>query len=110
MRRVMCVNLPNWPVQRLCHEKPGLRDKQMVVVSPQAVGGQKVVFCSAQAVRSGIRPGMPLAEAVASNSQLCIEEENLEGDKRSLKRLARWAQRFSPIVGLEENPRPDSLL
>jgi protein ImuB len=53
---------------------------------------------------------MSVAEAVAIERSLSIEEEDPEGDIRALKELAKWAECFSPLVGLEEEPRPESLL
>jgi protein ImuB len=53
---------------------------------------------------------MPVAEAVAVNPQLLVEEEDPEKDLLVLQELAEWATRYSPIVGLEEGPAPQSLL
>jgi protein ImuB len=51
-----------------------------------------------------------LAEALAIEKQLFIWDEDVAGDRRALERLAEWAQRYSPIVGLEEEAPPQSLL
>jgi protein ImuB len=53
---------------------------------------------------------MPLAEARASNRHLSVHEENPQRDVRALEKLAAWAERYSPIVGLEEGPAPECLL
>lgn len=58
----------------------------------------------------GIRPGMLLAQAQAITSVLSVVDENSKRDRSSLQQLAVWAQRFSPLVGLEESPEPSSLL
>jgi protein ImuB len=47
---------------------------------------------------------------VAIEPCLLIHEEDPEGDRRGLEQLAEWLVRFSPCVGLEEGPSPQSLL
>lgn len=77
---------------------------------------------------SGIRPGMPLAEATALASfargaerfaggegqgevpALHLEMADPFTDRTALVRLAEWCQRFSPTVGLEEAAAAESLL
>jgi protein ImuB len=70
----------------------------------------EVVVCSRRAAKEGVRPGMPIAEARAIEPRLDVYEEDPAGDLRALKRLAQWAERYSPIVGLEDDPSPQSLL
>lgn len=41
---------------------------------------------------------------------LSVCQEDPANDRRALERLAVWAQRYSPIVGLEEGATPQSLL
>jgi protein ImuB len=53
---------------------------------------------------------MPLAEALAIAPSLHIEEEDAARDRQALEHLAVWAERYSPIVGLEEGSSPRSLL
>ena len=43
MKRVMCVYLPNWPLQRLRQERHELRGKAVIVVDSQAARGPRVV-------------------------------------------------------------------
>jgi protein ImuB len=53
---------------------------------------------------------MSLAEAKAIESTISVIDEMAERDREGLKRLTGWAQRFSPIVALEESAVPSSLL
>src|SRR5438132_13686301 len=106
----MCIYLPQWPLQRLRRQRPELRGKPVGLVDAQAARGATVVLCSAPAGRAGIRPTMPVAEALAIDPTLGIEETNPERDLDALKQLAGWAERYSPIVGLEEGRSPQSLL
>jgi protein ImuB len=53
---------------------------------------------------------MPVAEARAIDQRLVVQEEDPEQDVKALSRLAQWLERYSPYVGLEEGPAPESLL
>jgi protein ImuB len=110
MKRVMCVYLPEWSIQQLCHEQPELRGKPFILVDSQAARGPLVVRCSSAASRLGIRPGMPVAEATAVHRELLIHEVDPEKDVQALGQLAQWLERYSPFVGLEDCPDPQSLL
>src|SRR5579871_4614227 len=102
MKRVMCVYLPGWPLQRRAHGNPALRDKPLAIADPRAARGPRVVLCSRRAVQSGVRPGMPVAEALAVEPRLLVLDADPEEDLHALERLAEWAGRFSPVVGLED--------
>jgi protein ImuB len=65
MKRVLCVWLPSWPLQRVCDARPELRGKAVLIYEPQGSRGSRVVIASRLAAQWGIAPGMPLAEAVA---------------------------------------------
>jgi protein ImuB len=53
---------------------------------------------------------MPLAEALAIHASLSVHEHDAEADRAALWQLAKQAERYSPIVGLEEGPAPEGLL
>ncbi len=53
---------------------------------------------------------MPVAEALAIHPSLHLEEEDPQRDRQALEELAHWAERYSPIVGLEEGEKPECLL
>jgi protein ImuB len=53
---------------------------------------------------------MPVAEARAVAGQFELHEEDPEADLRTLRQLAQWAERYSPLLGLEDEPAPQSLL
>jgi protein ImuB len=106
----MCVYLPGWSLQRLGHEQPALRGQAVAVVDFQAARGPRVVLASRRALRSGVRPGMTLAEAVALVPQLDAHAYDAEADRTGLLQLAKAAECYSPFVALEEGPAPQSLL
>jgi protein ImuB len=53
---------------------------------------------------------MPTAEALAMAPRLRLVEDDPAADRQALEHLAAWATRFSPLVGLDDEPRPQSLL
>src|SRR5262245_12403258 len=110
MKRVMCVYLPRWPLQRRRHVTPECRDKPVVIAQARLSARPKVLLCCDRAAQAGIRADMPLAEARAILPDVVVFDDDPERDRRALERLAEWAERYSPIVGLEEDPAPRSLL
>jgi len=99
-------------------------------IFPSARNGPAIVSASENAWASGVRSGMPLAEArsmsvplrpttTRSRSRSTTAqpfEETLffewapAKDRAALVDIAEATRRFSPIVGLDEMPVPDSLL
>jgi impB/mucB/samB family len=88
---------------------PALRrtsEPASVVLVRTVASRQLVVFACENARRSGIDPGMTLAEANALCENLQHQEHQPEKDLQGLYRLARWMVRFSPVVAIEP---PDAL-
>ncbi len=69
-----------------------------------------ITACSPRAERLGIRVGQPLAEAKALMRNARFLSADAAADRETLRQLALDAQRFSPLVGLEEGIWPESLL
>jgi protein ImuB len=53
---------------------------------------------------------MPVAEALTIGRGLRVLDDDPAEDLHTLERRAEWAECFSPVVGLEEGPRPQGLL
>src|SRR5262249_15054528 len=82
MRRVMCMYFPKWPLQRLCCERPELRDKPVAIIGQgTAARGPQILLVSMLANRSGIRTDMPVAEAMAIQPQLSTVEVDPDRDR-----------------------------
>jgi protein ImuB len=96
-------------LQRIRRDRPDLRDSPFAVTRPVANKGSKVAACCERASAHGIRTGMVLAEALAMWPRLTCVEEDVDADRRVLIELAAWAQRYSPIVGLEDAIAPTCL-
>ena len=142
MNRLLCVWLPNWPIQRRRHQQTLLESthilgekneleraaselgdeqsesRQLVGKTPILVWGEhrrrgrRVLACCPKARASGVRIGMPIAQAsewcVAKSSQnpMGVLPEVLPHDPgEDLKVLQQLAEKFhhhvSPLVAIE---------
>jgi protein ImuB len=84
--------------------------RPLAIAQLSSTGAQIISCCCDGALQSGIRPGMSLAEARATTKHLAVFADDPERDVGTLKKLAVWADRYSPIVGVEEGPAPQALL
>mgnify|MGYP002784502272 CR=1 FL=1 len=97
-------------MQRLLQARPELRDRPVALAQPILRRGAVVRLSCLRARRAGVRPGMPVAEARAVAPALTLIDDDPLADRQALQQLAAWAERFSPVVGLEESPAPESLV
>ena len=136
-KRVLCIWLPNWPIQRLVVAQPELNGRALVLVARAPRQGERVVYVSSAACRHGVRVGMPLAEVTALKScragvppadagqsgrdgrttnvsgqgpEFVLRAHDPDADRVALETLAGWCEQFSPVVGLETADEPASLL
>jgi protein ImuB len=105
----MCVHFPHWTLQRLRQARPDLRDRPLAITRPIAGKGSKVIACCPLACRHGVRPDRPAAEALAILPGLALVEEDADADREALRDLAPQMERYSPIVGLDEDAAAASL-
>ncbi len=129
MTRMVCVWLPNWPLQRLRHERPELRDRPIVLFSntgnrgPRVAGvGRALLPVANHETGKSAHPttvdsltiGMPLAEAEALLAGQAvtthIERHDPAADIAGLRELARTCNSFSPLFGIEEAESPECVL
>jgi protein ImuB len=112
--RILCLHLPNWPVQRLLVAERQRDPHQPLVLSARdSRRGQLVTACNAAARRRGARAGMPLAEATALLGDYGqTAPADPVADLAALAQLAERCERYSPHVGWEttdpappQNPR-----
>jgi protein ImuB len=69
-----------------------------------------VTVCGPKAERLGVCISQPLTEAKALMPKAVFLPADVVADRQALCQLALDGQRFSPWVGLEEGPCPESLL
>lgn len=86
--------------------QPQLKNAPFVLRAPSQ-GRMIITAANAIAERSGIIPGMVLADARAIFPDLKVLDDKADLIPRLLRRLAEWCIRFTPIVALDP---PDGLL
>jgi protein ImuB len=95
MRRILCIHLPNWPIQ--C--KRELDPRQPIILQARdARRSQLVASCNAAAWDRGMRPSIPLAEATALAHCVVLPADDAS-DLAALAKLATHCEQFSPLVG-----------
>jgi protein ImuB len=127
-KRILCLWLPRWPIQRRLVAQPSLKGRPIVLHARDPRRGECVAVCSTAALRQGVRVGMPLAEArsllgaenegwlaersdaPAANHSAFLFPHEPDSDRAALLQLAAWCEQFSPLVGLENHPEPQALL
>src|SRR3972149_3972389 len=97
MTRILCLWLPNWPIQRLTRTRPELSGRAVVLEAP-GVRGSRVAACCRAAAAQGGGVDMPLAEAKSLLRRVAIERHDGAADCQELRRLAAARQQVSPSV------------
>lgn len=97
--RILCVQLPNWPVQRLIRDQPELRHQPLVLYGKLGRQPRCVWACNELARAQGVRLGMPMVEAKRrfDGYQQAIDQA---ADLAALEQLAVQCQRFTPYCGV----------
>ncbi|WP_245293300.1 Y-family DNA polymerase [Mongoliimonas terrestris] len=70
-------------------------------------GAVRLVAVDAAAEAAGVRPGLSLADARALLPTLAVDDADPAADAALLAAVADWADRYTPLVGLDP---PDGLL
>lgn len=119
MRKVICVWLPTWPIDRLRRRlrQPNARDEDGSAIVLVAESHARLVVrgrCEAAAT-VGVCPGMALAHARALlvDHHLHVHPHQPKRDAIALAAIARWAHRLAPVVAIDNTHdplEPDGLL
>src|SRR5258708_1389565 len=103
MPRVVSIFLPTWPTDRLRRRMGSAAppvETPLVMVGRD--GRRRVVLAAdAAAQRSGLRVGMPATKAQAVVAERSMHDADPAADADALERLAVWALRYSPMVGVD---------
>lgn len=120
--------MPEWPVQRLVVARPEYRQQCVALFETDARKGKRVSAASPLARRAGVTTGMPLAEArsllefattagrkVADGDDgkqpadkkqpdpFFLLSHEVATDEEALREFAWTLDRFSPVVGIEQD-------
>jgi protein ImuB len=60
----------------------------------------RLVACNKEALRLGVKPGMPVAAAQALTSDLRIVPRDMAAEEAAIERIAAWAIQFTPAVAI----------
>jgi protein ImuB len=77
-----------------------------VVVAPVEAALRLTAVNDAASVL-GLRPGLALADARAMHPRIAVIEADAQADRRLLEAVADWADRYTPLAGLDA---PDGLV
>jgi protein ImuB len=100
MRRIASIGLPRLAIERWRTASAAPPDTPVALVV-EAAHGQLIHAVTAAAAAGGAQPGMRLTDARALTPSLLAEPADPAGDAALLKRLARWAARWSPVVEVD---------
>ncbi len=74
-------------------------------------GVERIAACSHEAAALGVVCGQPTAEVTGLNIPgMAVFAHDAEADREALAQWAERCERFSPLVGVDDAPEPDSLL
>jgi protein ImuB len=100
MRRIASIFLPALAIERWLKASDCAPDAAVALVV-EAAHGQLIHAVTPAAAERGAYPGMRLTDARALDPKLLAEAADPAGDAAVLKRLARWAGRWSPLVEVD---------
>ena len=100
MQRVVSMWFSRLASDRALRSRPGAGPFVLVAKEDNA---DRVHCLNWAAERAGLWRGMPLVDAQAFCPDLHSRPADLHGDRRFLTALRRWAMRYCPWVGLDEN-------
>lgn len=101
--------LPRLATDRVTRARPDpgvLSDRSLAIVG-QRQNAERLIAVNAEAERLGLRAGLTLAEARAMHPDFAAASEEPAADAETLQRIARWCERYTPLVALDP---PDGVL
>jgi protein ImuB len=109
MRRVLSIWFPALPIERWARSG-GCQPDGPVVLTVEGTHGPIIHAVTKAAAERGARPDARLTDARALDPALVAVPADLEGDAALLERLAKWAQRWSPLVEVDGTDAPSTAL
>jgi protein ImuB len=109
MRRIVSVWLPDWPITvwskaagRAPPDISAAAEKGPLALTERTTHGLVLAAVNPAARALGLRRGQAHADACAVIPALESHPAEPEREAAMLRRLALWAERFSPLVGVDE--------
>lgn len=101
MHRVLSLWFPHLAIDRATRRDVSLRDVPFAFVSESA-NRITLYAVNGRARASGVTEGMSLSDARAVCPQLATRPADPRADARLLRSLARWMQRYSPLIAFDK--------
>lgn len=95
--RVACIAVPHFMVEVERLHEPALLGRPVVVGGPPEER-KAVLDCSSEAMARGIRPGMPLREALSRCAEAAFVEAHPEWYEATTLALVSALRELSPLV------------
>ena len=92
--------MPNLAIERWA-KSSGFAPDSPVVLTVEGTHGPVIHAVTRAAAAVGAKPGARLTDARALEPSLIAVPADPEGDRALVQRLARWAQRWSPLVEVD---------
>ena len=110
-RRILALWFPCLPTDRILaarHDRisrtstsAGAAERPPLVLAETMANTQRLSACCEKAAGLGLVPGLGLAAARAMHPAIEVMPADPAADARFLNRLALWATRYTPLVGLD---------
>ena len=100
MKRILFIWLPHLAIERWAKSN-GLPPENPVVLTVEGAHGPVIHAVTKSAAERGARAGARLTDARALDPALVAIAADPEGDAALVRRLARWAGRWSPLVEVD---------
>ena len=100
MIRVLSIWLPSLAIERWA-KSSDLPPDTPVLLTIEGTHGPIIHAVTGIAAQRGARPGARLTDAKALDPSLIAVPADPAGDAMLLRRLARWAARWSPLVEVD---------
>ncbi len=100
MKRVLSIWLPHLAIERWA-KASDLPPDSPIVLTVEGTHGLIIHAATKVAAERGARPGARLTDARALDPALVAMPADPAGDSALVERLARWAQRWSPLVEVD---------
>lgn len=104
--RFLSVFLPRLATDRLLRRRRGAAPEAFALYA-RVKGAERLTAVDVRAQKSGLAPGMAVADARARCPALALAEANPKADAALVDGLADWGRRFTPLAAPDP---PDGLL
>lgn len=99
-KRHLAVHLPQLPLD-LWRRRDDIRLTGAFGITATVSNAERLICVNNKAIQFGVKQGMSLTDAAAVCPDILTEPHNITRMQRLLSALQRWADKYSPRVGLD---------